>query len=345
MPLRVAGADPGTSSLDLIVLDDSVVTDQVRFGPDQLQADPELPVRWLRERVPFTLIAGPSGYGLPLVSAANCTDRDLALMSLRRPDEAGHDQGITGFCRLVRTFRDSGLPIIFLPGVVHLPTVPEHRKINRIDLGTADKLCAAVLALALDREGFAFFNCCVVEVGSAFTACMVLQDGRIVDGVGGTSGPVGWQSGGAWDGESAYLLSPLRKADLFAGGVASVGDSALGRSWFRESLLRTVAGLHSVTPFEQIVLSGRLLETEPALLGDLESDLARFGRVSRLGSLPGAWVKHAAQGAAVMADGLAGGDWAETVGHLQLDRASGTVLDWLRYPRADELRAAWGVGT
>jgi predicted butyrate kinase (DUF1464 family) len=325
------------------VLEDGIVADQVRFGSEDLKADPTLPVRWLEERGPFQVIAGPSGYGLPLLHVNNCSDRDLALMTLRRPDQAGSDQGVAGFSRMLRALRNSELPVIFLPGVIHLPTVPDYRKINRIDLGTADKLCVAALALALDREGFAFCNCCVVELGSAFTACLVTHHGQILDGVGGTSGPVGWQSGGAWDGEAAYLLSPLTKADLFAGGVQSLGDSPLGRQWFRESLVRTVAGLHAVTPFEQIVLSGRLLEMEPALATEIKSDLARIKRVSRLGSLPGAWVKHAAQGAALIADGLADGDWAELVEKLQLVHASGTVLDWLRYPRADELRNAWGV--
>jgi predicted butyrate kinase (DUF1464 family) len=91
------------------------------------------------------------------------------------------------------------------------------------------------------------------------------------------------------------------------------------------------------------MLAGRLLETEPCLAGDVEFDLTRFGRVCRLGSLNGAWVKHAAQGAALIADGLAGGDYRELIEHMQLTQSSGTVLDWLRYPRADELRAAWGV--
>src|SRR5947209_11657058 len=146
---RVAGADPGTSSLDLLVLDDGRVADQARFPPEQIQADPGAPVRWLRERGPFDLIAGPSGYGLPLVRAADCTEEQLALMSLVRPDERGRKQGLAGFSALARAFRDSGLPVVFLPGVIHLPTVPEYRKFNRIDLGTADKLCVA--ALAADR--------------------------------------------------------------------------------------------------------------------------------------------------------------------------------------------------
>src|SRR5215813_8907189 len=302
-PLRVAGADPGTSSLDLLILEDGTVADQCRLSPDQLLTDPTLPVRWLEERGPFALVAGPSGYGLPLLPAARVTPDLLDLMTLVRPDERGRAQGVSGFSAVVRALCASLLPVVFLPSVLHLPTVPVHRKINRIDLGTPDKLCVAALALArrpspAEKED----SFCVVELGTAFTACLVVRNGSVVDGVGGTCGPVGWGSGGAWDGEAAYLLSPLAKSDLFSGGANSL-DEDVRRALLSESLLKTVAGLQTVTPFADIVLSGRLLECEPELASLVTAELQRLGRVVRLGGLPGAWVKQAAQGAALLADG------------------------------------------
>jgi predicted butyrate kinase (DUF1464 family) len=339
--VRVAGTDPGTSSLDVIVLEDGTVRDQCRFRTDQLQADPTLPVEWLRGRGPFDLIAGPSGYGLPLVRAEDCTDRDAALMTLVRPGDAGR-KGVIGFSSLLREFRASGLPVVFLPGVVHLPTVPPHRKVNRIDLGTADKLCVAALALhglaACLGVDHSDVRACVVELGSAFSACLVIEGGRIVDGLGGTCGPAGWGSDGAWDGELAYLMSPLEKRDLFAGGVTSVPDPVMGRRHFRESLVRAVAGLRAVTPFERVVLSGLLPDAEPGLRDEVTADLAPFGEVMRLDGLPGAWVKAAAQGAALLADGLAGGRHAALVDRLQLRGAAGTVLDGLCHPRAADVK-------
>ena len=335
MPLRVAGCDPGTSSLDLLILDDGAVAGQQRFSASKLQADPSAPVRWLTEHGPFALIAGPSGYGLPLIRAADCTERDRALMTLVRADERGRGgQGVLGFSTLLSAICTSELPVVFLPGVIHLPTVPEHRKINRIDLGTPDKLCVAALALATRVKGRA----CVVELGSAFTACVVIEDGHIVDGMGGTSGPCGWSSGGAWDGELAYLLSPLNKGDLFTGGVSSAPDGETGRRLFVEGLVKAVAGLRAVTPFGEIILSGRLLKTEPALTDRASAALGDIGAVVPLASLPGVRVKQAAQGAAVIADGLAGGRHAPLVERLRLREAAGTVLDWLRHPRAAAIR-------
>jgi predicted butyrate kinase (DUF1464 family) len=238
----------------------------------------------------------------------------------------------------VRSLRDSGLPVVFLPGVIHLPTVPAHRKRNRIDLGTADKLCVAALALAQhDRDEPAL----VAEFGSAFTALVVLKGRQIVDGLGGTCGPLGGQSGGAWDGETAYLLSPLRKADLFRGGAADGPDR--DPAAFCESFVKAVAGLAHVHGFRDVYAGGALMRTHPDLTGAALAGLPGHGyRVHETSDLAGAWVKHAAQGAALVADGLCGGALAPLVGHLNLRGARGTVLDGLTLPRAAEVRAWFG---
>ena len=351
---RVAGCDPGTSSLDVLALDDGTVVDQVSFTPAELRADPTAPVRWLRDRGPFDLIAGPSGYGLPLVRAEHCTDSQLALLSLVRPDDP-RPAGVAGFSAVARAFRDSGLPVVFLPGVIHLPTVPAHRKLNRIDLGTADKLCVAALAVeriagTWTREG----PVCVVELGTGFTAAVVVNErGEVIDGVGGTGGPLGWHGGGAWDGEAAYLLGPLAKADLFAGGAAALADPEARRAAFAESVVRCVGGLCGLYEpqdgFEKVLLSGRLFAAEPAFVDSLHLGvaLAPFARseyeVEAVRSLDGAKVKEAAQGAALIADGLCGGRFAPLVDALQLRSASGTVLDWLTHPRAAEVRGWFGA--
>lgn len=340
--VRVAGADPGTSSLDLLVLDDGIVRDQHRFLPEDLRRKPTSPVRWLEERGPFDLVAGPSGYGLPLRRARDCTPHDRALLTLSRADDAAGG-GVAAFSALVRAFCDSALPVVFLPGVIHLATVPAWRKVNRVDLGTPDKLCVAALALhrcaAATGRDLAACDLAVVELGTAFTSCLVVQAGRIVDGVGGTSGPLGWRSGGAWDGEAAYLLSPLGKRDLFTGGVLSQPEGSEARLLYRESLVKVVAGLRAVTPFRDIVLSGRLLEEEPALAAAVAQDLTRLdSAVTRLETLPGAWVKHAAQGAALLADGLCGGSCVSLVRQLDLAGARGTVLDGLPAERRPPLR-------
>ena len=320
---RVAGCDPGTGSLDLLILDGGRVDSQVRIEPAELRADPGAPVRWLESRGPFDLIAGPSGYGVPLVHRRDLTDDHLDQMSLVRPDERGTSRGVAGFSALLRAFRESALPVVFLPGVIHLPTVPAHRKFNRIDMGTADKLAVAALAIRQFENTGRF---ALLELGSAFTAVLVIHDGKIVHGISGSAGPIGGQSGGAWDGETAYWLSPLRKQDLFRGGTRDT-DSPLAEE---ESLRQTVMGLRAVVPFDTLVLSGRRAE-EPGMLTRLRDLFPEFSAMPILPSLGGAWVKTAAQGAALIAEGLV--EDSPWLARLGIREAGGSVLDWLRIRR------------
>jgi predicted butyrate kinase (DUF1464 family) len=330
---RVVGTDPGTSRLDLLLLADGAVADQARLSPEAVLAEPGLLSETLRAWAPIDLIAGPSGYGLPLVRGEVVTEDDIDLMSLVRPDEQGDELGVIGFRSWVRAFLASGFPLVFLPGLIHLPTIPPHRKLNAIDLGTPDKLAVAALALRVDADGrggdFAGSTFAVVEIGSAFTAILVVAGGVLVDASAGTRGPIGVRSGGTWDGEVAYWRGTLSKNDLFRGGLDDLGEP--GPEGFRESLLKHVAGLRAVTPFDQIYLSG-LAAQRPDIAAIAREALARFGRLTLLPSLPGAGVKHAAQGAALLADGLAGGPNADLVDSLRVRDASGTVLDWLRPP-------------
>ncbi len=81
-----------------------------------------------------------------------------------------------------------------------------------------------------------------------------------------------------------------------------------------------------MTPFERVYLSGRGLE-QPEVSRLTADAMAGFGSVSPLPALPGAWVKHAAQGSALLADALAGGRFAPVAESLRLADASGSVWD------------------
>jgi predicted butyrate kinase (DUF1464 family) len=331
--LRVVGSDPGTSSLDLLLLEDGAVADQARLLPARLRDEPEILARLLDRWAPIDLVAAPSGYGLPLVRGDAFTDDHLEQMSLVRPDDRGRDSGVVGFRAWVRAFVRSGVPLVFLPGGLHLPTIPAHRKAGAVDVGTADKIAVAALALAFDAcdsGGFSRSTFAVVEIGSAFSAILVVDQGRVVDTSAGTRGPLGLRSAGCWDGEVAYWSRMLIKDDLFRGGLADLGP--LGPDAFRESLIKHVAGLQAVTPFERIYLSGRGLE-QPEIAQLAAEALASFGSLTPLPSLAGAWVKHAAQGSAILADALAGGRYAPVAESLQLTSAAGSVWDVLQPPR------------
>lgn len=342
---RVAGIDPGTVTIDVCGLEDGRVFLDESLSAADVARSPEVLVELLADTGPFDLIAGPSGYGLPLLPIDELGERELFLAFLARPHGDG---GITGLRALVRRLRAARLPVIFTPGVIHLPTVPPHRKVNRIDLGTADKVCAAALAIHDQavrlRVAPAETSFILVELGGAFTAVLAVDRGQIVDGQGGSSGPLGYRACGALDGELACLLGRVDKALVFSGGAAAVAgapdsppealagrqDEAarLARAALVEGVVKAVAAAAAVVPRpREILLSGRLQRVS-GLIEPMNEALARFGPVRPVAGFARV-AKEAAQGAALLADGLAAGRWCDLVDTLHLREASGTSLDHL----------------
>ena len=347
---RVAGIDPGTVSFDLCVLEDGVVVIEQVFETGSLSADSAPLLQALTRHGPYDLVYGPSGYGLPLVAAADVGERALAEMVLVRPDERRADAGVGGMRSLLRALAGSGLPVVFGPGVIHLPTVPAYRKYNRIDMGTADKVCAAAYAIVDQsvRRGIELRETSMVllELGGAFTGAVAIAGGQIVDGVGGSSGPLGVRAAGALDGELAYLLGPsLRKSTLFSGGaldprgagadVAALwGSAAHAEGWaaLLEAAAKAVRALTvSVRTPAEIVVSGRLARV-PELVAALAAALSDIAPVNAL--FPGA-ASAAAHGGALLADALASGGTAPLAEILRLRESRGSVLDHLRVAGAE----------
>jgi predicted butyrate kinase (DUF1464 family) len=345
---RVIGIDPGTVSLDVCGLADGRVDLDLTFPTAEALADPERFITALTAGGRPDLVAGPSGYGLPLTRAAEATEADLRLAFLAGPDETG---GIGGLRRLARMLGASGLPVVYTPGVIHLDTVPAYRKLNRVDMGTADKVAAAALAIEQQHERtgrpLGEISLIVLELGGAFTAAVAVHRGQIVDGLGGTSGPIGWQAAGALDGEVAYLAGgPIDKALLFQGGVETVahnrsGGRLIAIEAYLEGAAKAVHLLRSSAPAaDEVLVSGRAA-ADGDLVGRLSGMLTGVATVRPLAGFAVA-AKQGAQGAALIADGLAGGRCAPLVKHLRIRQAGGSVLDHLHVisPEAARRRLA-----
>ena len=341
-------------SFDLCVLQDGEPVVEEVFETGSLSKDSGPLLEALARHGPYDLVYGPSGYGLPLVSAAEVGERELAEMVLVRPDESRAEAGVGGMRSLLRSLAGSGLPIVFGPGVIHLASVPRHRKYNRIDLGTADKVCAAACALIDQSRRRAIpvqeVSMVLLELGGAFTAALAIDGGQIVDGMGGSSGPMGARAPGALDGELAYLLGPeLRKDTLYSGGALdpagtldmtdletlwAATDHAEGWTALLEATAKAVHALSvSVPAPHEVVVSGRLARL-PGLIATLASSLEDVAPVVPL--VPGR-ASAAARGGALLADGLAGGRNAGLVEVLRLRESSGTVLDALRVAGAETI--------
>ena len=330
---RVAGIDPGTVSFDVCVLDGGEIVLERSFATAEVGADPALLVETLVAHGPFDLVLGPAGYGLPLVPAEQVGERELALIVLVRADEPPGRVGVGGMRTIVRALIAAGLPLVFGPGAIHLPTIPAYRKFNRIDLGTADKVASVALCIAdqARRLGVAFAETSFVmlELGGAFSAGLAVDAGRIVDGLGGSAGPIGARACGAMDAEVAYLLgAALSKRTVFSGGALQAPESwlALEEGAAKAALALTI----SAPAAREILLSGRLA---PRLV---EALAARLEHVAPVRLVGGSAV--AAHGAAVLADGLAGGRYAALVERLGVRDAGGSALDHLRIHGAESIR-------
>ena len=345
---RVAGVDPGTVSFDVCALEDGEVILERSFRTADVGADPQLLVTALADVGPFELVLGPAGYGLPLVPVAEVGERELALMLLLREDEPHGHVGVGGMRSIVRSLMASGLPLVFGPGAIHLPTIPAYRKWNRIDLGTADKVASTALCVA-DKAGrlgvgFGETSFVMLELGGAFSAALAVDEGRIVDGLGGSAGPIGARACGALDAEAAYLLgAALSKQTVFSGGALEGADLSAGLEALRrdprhregwlaleEGAAKAALALTASVPApREILLTGRLAA------GVLDALGARLAHVAPVRIAHGL---AAARGAAVLADGLAGGRYAALVERLGIRDASGSALDHLRIHGADRIR-------
>ena len=331
---RVAGIDPGTVTLDACGLEDGRVFLDASWPTAEVRADPRPLIDALLGAGPVDLITGPSGYGLPLCRARDASDDDLRLAFLAAAGETG---GIGGLRTLARRLDQAGLPLVLTPGVIHLETVPAHRKLNRVDLGTADKVCTAALAIGMESERRACrseeVSLILLEIGGAFTAGLAIEQGQIVDGLGGTSGPIGWRAAGALDGEVAFLAGEVSKRMLFDGGVEPIATAhptlrATALNAYIEGAVRAARMLQGSAPSaDTVLLSGRHA-IDPDIGGPLRPALADIGPVRTLTGFA-TTAKQGAQGAALLADGLAGGRHQELVERLGIREARGTVLDHL----------------
>jgi predicted butyrate kinase (DUF1464 family) len=356
---RVVGIDPGTLSFDLCGLDQGQLFLDRTIATMDVSSRPKTLIDALIEAGPLDLVIAPSGYGLPWVGLEDFGEEEYFLLALADEREQGRSSGIGGLRALVTGLKEAGLPLMFMPGVIHLATVPIFRKANKIDMGTADKLCCAVLGVfdqarhfGIDYDETSFIY---VELGGAFTAILAVQHGQVVDGLGGSSGAPGYTALGAMDGELAYLLGQFPKSELFSGGLSFMArraglslteavagwdqDPALALAWeaFLEGISKAVAAEMTVVPEpREILLSGRLTRMA-AIRQVVQKRLSRLAPVRQIGGLART-AKEAAQGAALIAEGLTGGQYEPLLKAMRLREAGGTVLDYIYVAGSEALK-------
>ncbi len=365
--MRVAGIDPGTGSMDILAFDDETgrILLDTAIPRSEVTRDPAIVVRVLEKlhrEVRLDAVVAPSGYGIPLKPARNASGKEIILATFINCEDEARNLQIVGLRRLMFLLRESELPAWFTPGAIQLPTIPDYRKSNKIDMGTADKVYTVAAALAAEREKYGVepsnSRLIVIEAGKAYTSAMLVWNGEIVDAIAGTAGFWGFMGGGCMDAETAYALASaiprFSKTFLFRGGAADVlGKANIERlehglekgepkaleaaRMLGEGMEKAVLALYASAPEppNRIYVSGRLFRTR-ILSTILRKRLQKIARILSIeggvSAVPrvGSETKEAATGAAIIASGISGGSYEWIVHSLQLHESKGTPFDWIR---------------
>jgi predicted butyrate kinase (DUF1464 family) len=359
--MKALGIDPGTKNFDLccieddvdhVVLDKSICTEAVAKEPAR--------VFEIIKEVKADIIVGPSGYGLEFKHISQFAKEDVALTTL---DKAGDIDipVLAGLRKLLWMMKKAGLNAYSAPGVVLLPTIPLHRKANKIDMGTADKTCVTAFAIwdQAKEHGISYDETSLicVEMGFGYNAAMAVENGQVIDAVGGTIFPgPGYLTLSQMDGELAYLLGGFSKLKLFEAGAtfiaarkileledfcASLDKDEYQLAWqsMTEGIVKAVAILR--TSFNkqprEIILTGRLSRVK-RLREDLEKVLSEKFSVSVRRPLHNfaKEAKDVAQGTTLLANGIAGGRYRELMEVMRIKETKGTVLDYIFFPDFDK---------
>ncbi len=326
------GIDAGTSSFEIFALEEGKPMLKRTFSTSEVRKMPEIVLRELKKINP-DVMAGLSGYGLPVKRFSELRDKDIFLMTLN------FDKTVMGARSLIDLIRRSEFGRITwtIPGIIHLPTVPEYRKLNRIDMGTSDKLCSVALAIyQLAKEGKPFNeqNFVLVEAGYGFSAFIAVKNGKIVDGIGGTSGFPSFSSLGSMDGELAYLLGDFPKSMLFSGGIRSLlrdrGTNVdrledlpeFAVEWICEFIMKGIRAVSVSLDEFDVIVSGKFFDV-------FCDEFKEFSGIEVVKLKGFGMAKQSAEGAAIIANGLAGGEFKDIVDRLEIRKAKGSVLDYI----------------
>lgn len=323
--MRSLGIDPGTMSFDFCLMNGrGVVLEEVSIPSVQMMESPHLLVDVVRASR-ADIVVGPSGYGVP---TCRLQDADESVLNELLPTDEGETPVNEGIRSALRLLRDQGAPVVFTPGVVHLPTVPSRRKFNRFDMGTADKLAVAFLALAervrRSGRGPECQTFALLEVGYGFTASLAIVGGRVIDGIGGSMSFGGLNSGGFVDAELAYRRGARPYHDLYRYGVSELAGNTPPAGWAPDSepalelverALKTLCALFpSLGPGCPVVLSGRLADL-PWLRQAIAKGLESYAPTEPIGR-QASRVKAAAEGSARLGLALLGGSEALLAVHM-----------------------------
>ncbi|MHA2010517.1 MAG: DUF1464 family protein [Promethearchaeota archaeon] len=327
----VLGVDPGSKSWDFFALKGNEIILDTSIPSKELIQEPQKAINIIRSLESLDLMVAPSGFGLPLKDVKDLTEKDIffTLLKFDREDQ----KKLMGLGEILNLIKAEPIKAVIVPGVKHLPTVPNYRKINKVDMGTADKLCTAVVGIRDQTEA----NQIEPEKSN-----FIMVDSNIM----------GFRACGSLDGELAYLIKKIHKESIYKGGVASIaGFSDLSLKEitllaendeqvktalkaYISSVKKAVFGISSSfskkDKIKEILLAGRGANLR-YIEDRIEKGLNNVAPV-RIMKTYSQIAKRAAQGATFIANGLLGGKFKQIVNNLKIKDASGSILDNIFIP-------------
>jgi len=251
---------------------------------------------------PEPIVAISLGMGTLITPLNTLSDQQLLALSSYRDSQRANDTN-----QLLIAIGSVNLNSYTLPGVRHLPSVPAHRKRHRLDMGSSDMLCAVATLLYHMRKQEAIWQemrFMYVDVEHNSRSIIVVEDGRIVNGLGESAGTY-----------HAYGVGQQEGIDS-GDGSDTIEDEAIAEQAFWEGLTQDLAGLMAIHHLEDIVVTG---QRKDAVIERLEGTYQFYCFPHHIYEQEGF---EAAIGAAIIAEGLYyPGLAAEIVERLQLSQA------------------------
>lgn len=363
--MRVAGIDPGTRTFDIVVVEDDRVVVEMSFDTHRVAEKPGILLESL-SKIDVDYIIAPSGYGVPVTRGSEILDPrrfavEVLLLITEKDLEKGRlerEIGIWVYDALAKVVESlvekRGERVFFLPGVIHLRTIPRYRKINKVDMGTVDKLASTFIAIykyAVENNvDYEDVDIVVVEMGYGYNAAIAVEKGRVVDGVGGSYASMGTLTAGALDLEVVVNTGTWMRWDVFHGGLFRVlGVYSLDEiaekysksiepyysafNAYVENIVKDIRRVLVSTPrAEAVVLTGRHARNN-TLRKAISEKITDLELIESSGLRGSSISKEAAQGYAAIGSGILGGFFSDLVEHMDIEKACGTSVDYLVHPR------------
>lgn len=200
---------------------------------------------------------------------------------------------------------DMNLRSYCIPAVAYIDSIPPYRKLNRADMGSAGDISAITTILSRMREREAAWSemrFLYLEVGHATKSIVVVEDGRVINGIG-------------------------TQEHIYRGNwLDTRASETVVAEAFWEGLTQDLAGLMAIHHFEDIVVREQSATGEDVRRKD--AVIERLGEQYQLYTFPAYEAEKKgydiAIGAALIAEGLAyEGPTSEVVERLRLRESVG----------------------